>query len=197
MFRYRAVDEADGTAMRALLEGRWRSGCGNISEDRCGKRRAVRLAQTGAARAQCGLEDDLDGLGGERPGQSGEDADLGGLLLVRDVVPPRQVLQLAHVDIRGRRLGKLVTDGAEQVEPIGDDARGVPKLSARDLEDRLARAPGTRREVPATRVGSTHPHGEVAEEGDDHRDLGGRGRELPEGRIATRYEGEIRHWGQQ
>src|SRR5437867_5941942 len=158
-----------------------------------GARKGV-LAEAGTARPERGLEHDLDRLRRDRSRQPREDAEFGALVLVRQLVPPRQPIELAHVYVRGRRLWKLVTDRAEQIEAVRHDPRRVPQLAASDLEDRLPRSARARGEMPAAGVGSAHPDGEIAVEGKDHRNLGRGGRKFLEARIAARYEGQIRHW---
>src|SRR6266550_5411733 len=166
----------------------------NRYKTRLDERGASWLAQSGAARSERGLEHDLDRLGRDRPRQPREHAELGALVLVRQLVPPRQPIELAHVHVRRGRLGQFVAYRAEQIQAVRHDPRRVPQLAARHFEDRLPRTAGARRKVPAAGVGGAHPNGEVAVEGQDHRDLRRGGREFFETRITARYEGQIRHW---
>src|SRR6185503_12074078 len=152
------------------------------------------LAEAGASGAQGGLEHDLDGLRCDRVGEFREDPELGALLFVGQLVPPRKSIELAHVHVSGRRLRKLIADRTEKVETIRDDPRCIPELASSDLQDRFARAARARREVPPAGVRRAHPDSEVSVEGKDHGDLGGGGRELLEARVSARYEGQIRHW---
>src|SRR5206468_12467125 len=131
------------------------------------RREKRELAEAGTARPERGLEHDLDRLRRDRSRQPREDAEFGALVLVRQLVPPRQPIELAHVYVRGRRLWKLVTDRAEQIEAVRHDPRRVPQLAASDLEDRLPRSARARGEMPAAGVGSAHPDGEIAVEGKD------------------------------
>src|SRR5438067_10439496 len=87
------------------------------------------LAEAGAASAKSRLKDDLDRLRGEGRRERSEDPDLGDLFLLRGVVPPGEVTDLAHVHTRGRALGGLVADRAEEVQTRRNDAGGVPQLA--------------------------------------------------------------------
>src|ERR1700694_3004480 len=146
------------------------------------------LAEAGAASAEGRLKDDLDRLGGEGHRQRSEHADLGDLVLFGSVVPPREVADLAHVDVRGRALRGLVTDRAEESQTRRNDARRVPELALSDLEDRLASLASARREVPTGSVGLADPHGQLAVERDDHRELCRRGWVLAEGVVTPGNE---------
>src|SRR2546422_11380173 len=94
------------------------------------------LAEASAPRAERRFENDLDRLRGDRRGHRAEDSDLRDLVLLGRVVPPRQVADLAHVDVRRRALRGLKADRPEEIEPGRDDPGGVPELTLGDLEDR-------------------------------------------------------------
>src|SRR5438093_8518279 len=146
------------------------------------------LAQAGAPRSQSRLEDDLDRLGGDLRGKRAEDADLSDLVLLRSVVPPREMADLAHVDVRGGALRRLVADRPEKVEARRHDAGRVPELALGDLEDGLPGLPRACPEVPTGGVRFSDPNGQLAIERNDHRELGRRGRVLAEGVVTPRNE---------
>src|SRR2546427_9815293 len=100
----------------------------------------------------------------------------------------------AHVHVGGGALGRQVADGAEEIETRRDDARRVPELTLRDLENRLTDLAAARREVPARDIGLAQPDDEVAVERNDHRELSRRGRVFAEGVVASRNECVLGHF---